>query len=82
MLVDQPCPPPNLSRQLNLEQDLDMDTTKIRVELGYYESVSRREALKRTLTWDRAHPPKHIDRSQFDYQAEDAILGRLARSRL
>ena len=77
VLVDQPCPPPNLPRRLNLEQHLDMDTSKIRQELGYRETVSRREALKRTVAWDRAHPPTYLDLSQFDYSAEDAILKRL-----
>ena len=77
VLVDQACPPPNLPRQLNLDQHLDMDTTKIRMELGYRETVSRWEALSRTLAWDRTHPPTHLDQSQFDYGAEDAILSRL-----
>jgi len=77
VLADQSCPAPNLPRHLNLDQHLDMDTTKIRRELGYRETVSRREALSRTLAWDRAHPPTHIDQGQFDYRAEDAILSHL-----
>jgi nucleoside-diphosphate-sugar epimerase len=57
VVVDRPCPPPSLPRTLNLDQNLDMDTTKIRRELGYPETVSRREALAVTVAWDRAHPP-------------------------
>lgn len=74
MIRDGPCPPPSLPRQLNLEQHLDMDTTKIRRDLGYRETLSRHEALDKTITWDRDHWPKEVDPVQFDYAAEDAIL--------
>lgn len=77
VVVDEPCPPPNLPRHLNLNQHLDMDTTKIRRDLGYREIVSRREALAKTAAWDREHPPKQVDSAHFDYPAEDVILGRL-----
>jgi nucleoside-diphosphate-sugar epimerase len=76
VVVDEPCPPPNIPRQLNLGQHLDMDTTKIRHDLGYHETMSRREALEKTVVWDREHPPKDADPAQFDYVAEDAILSR------
>ena len=72
------CPPPSLPRTLNLDQHLDMDTTKIREELEYRETTSRREALRRMVAWDRAHPPIHVDPSQFDYGAEDAIVTRVS----
>jgi nucleoside-diphosphate-sugar epimerase len=61
-VVDEPCPPPNLSRNLNLDPHLDMDTTTIRRELGYHETLSRCEALERTVAWDRQHPPSDADR--------------------
>jgi nucleoside-diphosphate-sugar epimerase len=77
MVVDEPCPPPNLPRHLNLDQHLDMDTTKIRRDLGYRETMSRRGALEQTVAWDREHPPSDVHPGQFDYLAEDAILGRL-----
>jgi nucleoside-diphosphate-sugar epimerase len=76
VVADEPCPPPNLARNLNADQHLDMDTTKIRVELGYHETLSRGEALARTVAWDRQHAPNDIDSGQFDYAAEDAILSR------
>jgi nucleoside-diphosphate-sugar epimerase len=76
VIADEACPPPNLPRQLNLDQHLDLDTTRIRRDLGYRETVSRREALVTTTTWDRDHPPTRLDPSQFDYAAEDAILIR------
>ncbi|MEW6048150.1 MAG: hypothetical protein AB1609_17025 [Bacillota bacterium] len=51
-----------------------VDTTRIRVEIGYSETVSRDEALRRTVDWERAHPPARIDPSAFDYAAEDAAV--------
>ena len=75
-VVDEQCPAPNLPRTLNLDQDLEMDTAKIRRELGYQETLSRREALERNVAWDREHPPKQSDLAQFDYTTEDSILSR------
>ena len=75
-VVDEECPAPNLPRTLNLDQNLEMDAAKIRRDLGYQETVSRREALRRNVAWDREHPPKQLDPGQFDYAAEDAILSR------
>jgi nucleoside-diphosphate-sugar epimerase len=76
MVVDEQCPAPNLPRSLNLDQNLDMDTTKIRSDLNYHETMSRRETLERTVTWDRDHSPKQTDSAQYDYAAEDVILSR------
>ena len=73
-VVDEQCPAPNLPRNLNLNQNPEMDTAKIRRDLGYQETLSRREALEMNVAWDREHPPKHSDLAQFDYAAEDAIL--------
>jgi nucleoside-diphosphate-sugar epimerase len=78
IVVDEPCPPPNIPRQLNLDQHLDMDTTKIRRDLGYRETISRCEALEKTVIWDREQPPTDVDPGQFDYIAEDAILSRVS----
>jgi nucleoside-diphosphate-sugar epimerase len=74
VVVDEYCPPPNFPSNLNLDQHLDMDTAKIRRELGYRETISRGEALAKTVAWDREHPPIEIEPSQFDYVAEDKIL--------
>jgi nucleoside-diphosphate-sugar epimerase len=79
VVMDEPCPPPNIPGRLNLDQHLDMDTTKIRRDLGYRETMSRRETLEKTVVWDREHPPTDVDPGQFDYLAEDAILIRAIR---
>ena len=76
---NDPCPPPSFPRQLNLDQHLDMDTKKIRRELGYHETLSRREALEKTVAWDREHWPTEIDLAQFDYVAADVILSRASK---
>jgi nucleoside-diphosphate-sugar epimerase len=76
VVVDEPCPAPNLPRSMNLDQNLDMDTTKIRRQLGFRETMPRRQALERTVQWDRDHALEHTDAAQFDYAAEDVILAR------
>ncbi|MBZ5678392.1 MAG: NAD-dependent epimerase/dehydratase family protein [Acidobacteriia bacterium] len=77
--TDGPCPAPSVPLQLNLEQHLDMDTTKIRRDLGYRETMSRRAALEMTVAWDREHWPTEIDPAQFDYATEDAVLSGKSR---
>src|SRR6266436_252852 len=59
---------------INAEQDIVVDSSRIRRELGYEERVSLDEALKRTIAWERSNPPKEIDPKEFDYAVEDALL--------
>lgn len=61
----------------NLEQHWDVSSSRIREELHYREPVPQDEALRRTIEWERAHPPLQIDPRQFDYASEDAALARL-----
>jgi nucleoside-diphosphate-sugar epimerase len=37
------------------------DTSKIRRELGYRETVSAEEAMARTVAWERANPPEQSE---------------------
>jgi nucleoside-diphosphate-sugar epimerase len=60
---------------------LAVDTTRIRTELGYAELTPPDEALRRTVEWERAHPPEQIDPQAFDYAAEDAALAKLQGNR-
>ncbi len=69
--------PDHLVSDINTNQHLVADTTRIRQELGYREPVSRDEALRRTVAWERAHPPEEVDPKMFDYAAEDAVLAQL-----
>ena len=57
-------------------QDLVADTTRIRRELGHMEPVSRFEALRRTVEWERANRPEGAEKL-FDYEAEDAVLAEV-----
>jgi nucleoside-diphosphate-sugar epimerase len=65
--------PVHLRDAYNYSQDLVYDTSRIRGELGYKETVSVDEGLRRTIAGLRAHPPA-LDAAQFDYAAEDATL--------
>ena len=56
----------------NTAQQWVGDTTRIRKELGFRERVSREEAIRRTVEWERASPPTGFTPHHFDYQAEDA----------
>jgi nucleoside-diphosphate-sugar epimerase len=58
-------------------QDLVMDTTRIRTELGFAEDIPRAEAIRRTIEWDRTNPPEELSPEADDYQAEDQILDQL-----
>jgi len=66
--------PAHLRKPLNFEQHLLTGTGRIRAELGYAESVPSNEALRRTVEWERAHPPARINPAEFDYAAEDRAL--------
>jgi nucleoside-diphosphate-sugar epimerase len=66
--------PPALQHDYDPAQDLALDSTRIRQELGYGETMPPEEALQRTVAWERANPPPQIDPAQFDYAAEDEVL--------
>jgi nucleoside-diphosphate-sugar epimerase len=36
----------------NMDYPLTLDSTRIRAELGYAETISEREALERTIAWE------------------------------
>jgi nucleoside-diphosphate-sugar epimerase len=72
--------PPSLAAGGDVSQDLVLDTSRIRHELGYAEPVPRATAILRTIAWEREHPPP-ADPASFDYAAEDALLAELGRAR-
>jgi nucleoside-diphosphate-sugar epimerase len=69
--------PSAMTWDIDTAQDLVCDTTRIRAELGYEDSVPRDEALRRTIAWERHHPPAEVPEGLFDYAAEDEVLARL-----
>ena len=66
--------PPGLRQtdDLDLRQDYVVDSTEIRRDLGYEELVAADEALRRTIEWERDHPPEPLNAAEWDYSAEDA----------
>lgn len=69
--------PDHLQEASDFRQHLTADTTRIRQELGYRETVPQMEALRRTIEWERANPPDPVDTAQFNYAAEDELLARI-----
>ena len=51
-----------------------MDSSRIRSELGYAEPFPVEEGIRRTIHWEREHPPSQINPAAFDYAAEDAAI--------
>ncbi|MBX3157630.1 MAG: NAD-dependent epimerase/dehydratase family protein [Deltaproteobacteria bacterium] len=67
--------PPHLRVPGNALQDWVADTSRIRRELGFAERVSRDEALRRTIAWERSAPVGFVPH-RFDYPAEDLAIAR------
>lgn len=65
--------PKHLLWPANTAQQFVVQSDRIRAELGYRETISRDEAFRRTIPWERANPPAP-ELHQFDYAAEDAAL--------
>jgi nucleoside-diphosphate-sugar epimerase len=70
--------PDHLVSGINTDQHLVTDSSRIREELGYEETVSHDAALERTIDWEGAHFPEEVDPTQFDYAAEDALVAKLS----
>jgi len=59
----------------NMSQSLDTDSGRIRRELGYTESLSQEDGLRRTIEWERTQPGAEAPGiGLLDYVEEDAIL--------
>ena len=65
--------PKHLQHPVDFGQNWDVDTSKIRGDLGYEETVGLEESYRRTVAWKRDHLPQ-FDPEEFDYEAEDAAL--------
>jgi nucleoside-diphosphate-sugar epimerase len=69
--------PDHLTQPFNWEQDLYVDCGRIKMDLGYKDLISRKDALKETVSWERNYRPDEAFLKQFDYAAEDSILAKL-----
>jgi nucleoside-diphosphate-sugar epimerase len=67
--------PPHLRAPYEPSQDLVVDTSRLREELGFIELCSTEEGLRRTIEWERANPPPSGEPGAAEYAAEDAALG-------
>jgi nucleoside-diphosphate-sugar epimerase len=63
---------------INAEQHIVVDSSRIRQELGYRERIDIDEAHRRTIEWERAHPPAKSDPQEFNYTLEDELLRQYA----
>ena len=66
--------PAHMVSPVDYDHHLVTDTSRIRAELGYAERVTREEALRRTIEWERANPPAESGSLEAEYAAEDAAL--------
>ena len=64
--------PAHLQIPGNLAQHGDASSTRIRAELGFQDPVPLEQAIRHTIEWERANPPKNVPVQMFDYAAEDA----------
>jgi nucleoside-diphosphate-sugar epimerase len=71
--------PEHLQTASDHEHHLVTDTGRIREELGYDESVPFDEGLRRTIEWERAHPPLDMHSVDEEYAAEDAAVSQYRR---
>jgi nucleoside-diphosphate-sugar epimerase len=62
---------------MDTNQHMVVDSTRIRKEMGYDESIKKEEALQRTIAWEIRHPPSIVDPQRFNYALEDALLEKL-----
>jgi nucleoside-diphosphate-sugar epimerase len=71
--------PAHLIKPYRFEHDIVTSDALIRRELGYADAAGPEEALRRTVAWERANPvpEPEIDPAEFDYAAEDRLLGEL-----
>lgn len=66
--------PEALRLPFDTRQNWTLDSSRIRHELSYAESVLPDEAMHKTVAWERLNPPQKVDSSKFDYVGEDRAL--------
>lgn len=68
--------PKSLQADIDARQQMILDSTRIRGELGYTELLREEVALQRTIEWELANPPANSDLRE-EYAVENAALARL-----
>jgi len=62
--------PAHLVKDIDWRQHWVVDTTRIRQELGFSETVTPDDALRRAVEWELSHPPERRPNPR-EYEAED-----------
>jgi nucleoside-diphosphate-sugar epimerase len=73
--------PKELVLRLNLDQQMDSDTSRFAKQVGGMELIEFDEGLRRTIDWERAHPPSETDPAAFNYELEDNCVAELRRTK-
>jgi nucleoside-diphosphate-sugar epimerase len=68
--------PKHLQSDIRSEHHLEVDTARIRDELGFTEPIEAEEALRLTLDWQRQNLPENPALAD-EYRLEDDILARV-----
>lgn len=66
--------PAHLRAPFEPRQDLVMDSSRFRAELGFTDPISPEEGIRRTIAWERTRQPESGDPGPAEYAAEDAVL--------
>ncbi len=66
--------PSHLDQGIDPSHHMDLDTSRIRSEIGYADPIDVDQAIARAIEWERANPPASIDPARFDYSAEDQAI--------
>ncbi len=65
--------PPHIVPKGNFDQNLELDSSKIRSEIGYKEVVDYYDGLYEAIEWYQKNLPERYRESKFNYQSEDAL---------
>jgi hypothetical protein len=68
-----------MAPDLDWRYDLETESNRLRQHLGFAEPVTQDEALRRSITWERAQAAGAALSGTFDYAAEDAALAIASR---
>jgi nucleoside-diphosphate-sugar epimerase len=70
--------PAHLRSPYEPKQHLVLDTRRIRTELGFTETISKEEGLRRTINWESSSLQEPGDPGEREYAAEDAAFSETA----
>jgi nucleoside-diphosphate-sugar epimerase len=66
--------PPHLRQRNNYAQDMVIDSSRIRAELGYNDVFTVDEGVRRAFAWTSANPPEKYNPRLLDFSLDDAAL--------